>query len=98
MADKIKEIMAELPRRDALPVNTPALRKHYLRTYYAAVPPQELEERSARDLAGSAISHLEQAAAWRRGGSRVRVFNPSLKRDGWESTHTIVQAVTLDRP
>ncbi|GAL03557.1 NAD-specific glutamate dehydrogenase large form [Photobacterium aphoticum] len=28
----------------------------------------------------------------------VRVYNPTLSRYGWQSTHTVVEIVTPDRP
>ncbi len=98
MNKRITDIIAEAPPGKATQALPRATRGIFLDTYYARVPPDELAERTPRDLAGAAITHLELAAAWRRGGYRVRVFNPTLKTDGWESTHTIVQAVTVNRP
>ena len=98
MKNRIAEIIAEATPGKTTKSLPRTARDVFLRAYYARVPPAELLERSTRDLAGAAITHLELAVAWRRGDYRVRVFNPTLKNDGWESTHTIVQAVTMNRP
>ncbi|MGR9091387.1 MAG: NAD-glutamate dehydrogenase [Gammaproteobacteria bacterium] len=98
MKNRIAEIIAEVTPGKSTNELPRTARNHFLSAYYARVPPEELMERLPRDLAGAAITHLALAVAWRRGDYRVRVFNPSLKSDGWESTHTIVQAVTLNRP
>lgn len=98
MNKRIEEIIKERPHRQ-MPagLDAPAVNR-FIRSYYAGVPPEDIADRLPRDLAGAAITHLEHADAWRRGRVRVQVFNPSLKKHGWESTHTIVQIVTLNRP
>lgn len=98
MKQRITEIIAEARTGATTPGMPRTARNTFLEAYYNRVPPEELLERTPRDLAGAALTHLELALAWRRGNYRVRVFNPTLKSDGWESTHTIVQAVTLNRP
>lgn len=98
MKNRIAEIISEANPGKSTKALPRTARTHFLSAYYARVPLEELLERTSRDLAGAALTHLDLAAAWKRGDYRVRVFNPSLKSDGWESTHTIVQAVTMNRP
>ncbi len=67
--------------------------------YYERVPLEDLAERDPRDLYGAAMSH------WATGGHRelggppsVRVYNPDVDSNGWESPHTVVEIVCDDRP
>ncbi|MFD2176588.1 NAD-glutamate dehydrogenase [Veronia pacifica] len=58
----------------------------------------DLQERNESDLYGAVISlwhhinHFEQSKIF------VKVFNPTLSGNGWQSTHTIVEIVTPDAP
>ncbi|MGK0171513.1 MAG: glutamate dehydrogenase [Gammaproteobacteria bacterium] len=70
----------------------------FVRDYYAHVGAEDLAERTPENLLGAALSHLKLGCGWTAGHRRVRVFNPDPVKDGFESTHTIVQFVTADRP
>ncbi len=98
MKQRISDIIAEARSARTATKLPRSARDAFLNAYYTRVPPEELLERTTRDLAGAALTHLDLATTWRRGNYGLRVFNPTLKSDGWESTHTIVQAVTLNRP
>ncbi|RXJ74297.1 NAD-glutamate dehydrogenase [Veronia nyctiphanis] len=58
----------------------------------------DLQERNESDLYGAVISlwhhinHFDQSKIF------VKVFNPTLSGNGWQSTHTIVEIVTPDAP
>ena len=66
--------------------------------YFAHVPPMDLQARDAAMLAGLARGHWAMAAERPRGRPLVRLFNPSMKKDGWDSRHTILEIVTDDMP
>ena len=70
----------------------------FLRTYYRGVGEEDLAARTPDALAHAARCHLELGRHRPAGQSLVRVFNPDLERDGFESPHTVVQVVTDDRP
>ncbi len=74
------------------------LRQRFLRAYFHGVAEEDLAERSPRQLAQAALAHLEFGAQRAPGRSLVRVFNPQLKSDGFESPHTLVLTVTDDMP
>ena len=74
------------------------LRQRFLRTYFHGVAEEDLAERSPRQLAHAALAHLEFGARRPAGRSLVRVFNPQLSTDGFESPHTLVLSVTDDMP
>jgi glutamate dehydrogenase len=82
---------ARLPRAQA------NRHRRFLDTYYANVDPQDLQGRPPADLAAAALAHLAFARR-RRGRALVRVFNPSLREDGYSSPHTVIEVVTDDMP
>ena len=62
------------------------------------MPSEDLEGKSALDLYGAALSHLNFGRERKPGETKVRVFNPQFEIDGWQSTHTALQIVTDDMP
>ena len=74
------------------------LAQRYLRSYFHGVAEEDLAARNPRELSRAALAHLEFATRRARGGSLVRVFNPQLQSNGFESPHTLVLAVTDDMP
>ncbi len=77
----------------ALPID----RKQFLDHYYAQAELEEIERDPAM-LAAAALTHLRWAAIRRPHTAKVRVFNPTLERDGWVSEHTVVQTANDDMP
>jgi glutamate dehydrogenase len=77
-------------RRDAL--------ERFVVRYFGQVDPEDLAERAPADLYGAALSHWNFARKREPGHARVRVFNPSVEDDGWQSTHTIIEIVNDDMP
>ena len=69
----------------------------YLRGYYANVDVEDLVGRAPAELATIALSHLSLAQR-RRGRALVRVFNPTLRTDGYTSAHTVIEMVNDDMP
>jgi glutamate dehydrogenase len=72
--------------------------ERFVRSYYANVAPDDLIGRSEADLAGAALAHWGLARVRRPGELKVHVYTPSLEEHGWESPHTVVQAVIDDMP
>jgi glutamate dehydrogenase len=78
--------------RPAAPID----RARFLEHYYA----QDAEDRihDPRSLEAAALGHLDFARSRRPQTATVRVFNPTLERDGWTSEHTVVETVNDDMP
>ncbi|MFQ5618300.1 MAG: NAD-glutamate dehydrogenase [Rhodospirillales bacterium] len=70
----------------------------FLSQYYRHVPPHDLLEQSPDTLFGAALAHLKLGTTRIPGKSSVRVYNPSVKKDGWRSDRTVVEIVTDDMP
>src|SRR5262245_31369634 len=69
----------------------------FLRHYYAQAEVEEISREPAT-LAAAALGHLAWARRRKPGTALVRVFNPTLERDGWLSEHTIVETANDDMP
>jgi glutamate dehydrogenase len=69
----------------------------YLRAYYANVDAEDLAGRAPEELATIALSQLGWAAKRRR-RALVRVFNPTLREDGYSAAHTVIEMVNDDMP
>ncbi len=70
----------------------------FIHQYFRNVSVDDLRDRSAANLAGMALSHLDLAFSRPRDTALHRIFNPEAERDGWTSTHTILQTVNDDMP
>src|SRR6202789_519317 len=71
--------------------------RRFLETYFANVDAKDLADHEPKDLAGAALSHL-MFAKQRGRAALVRVFNPTLREDGFVSPHTIIDVVNDDMP
>ena len=74
------------------------LRQRFLRGYFRGVAEEDLAERAPQQLAKAALAHLAFGARRPAARSLVRVFNPVVANDGFESPHTLVLTVTDDMP
>ncbi len=70
----------------------------FSQVYYQHIAEEELIERSLEDLYGIVLSHWNFARQRSKGEPKVRVYNPSLEGYGWQSCHSILEAVIEDRP
>ncbi len=70
----------------------------FIQAYYRGVDETDLRAADPAALAAAAAGHLRFGAVRKAGRALVRVFNPDLARDGWQSQATVVQVVTDDMP
>lgn len=70
----------------------------FSRHYYRLVPFDDLEHIAVADLYGAVMSHWNLALHYQSGTQKVRVYNPTLEANGWQSRHTIVEIVIEDMP
>ena len=66
--------------------------------YFDGTEHADLSRYSSLDLFGAAVSHYEFAARRDAGTHKVRLYNPEFERDGWQSTHSVIEIVTDDMP
>ena len=67
-------------------------------TFYRRMSRDEFAQHGADGWAALAAGILDFAAARKPGTANVRLFNASLKDNGWESPHTVLQVVNDDMP
>jgi len=72
--------------------------ERFVRRFYADVPPGDLAAESPEDLLGAALAMWEFGRLRAAGGPKIRLYEPDGERDGWRSTHTVVEIVNDDMP
>ena len=92
----IQEIISYAKKQ--IPKNQLSLISAFIERYYAHVPLRDLKERSVRDLFGAVFSHWQLMCRRAPGEYKRRIFNPQLEKDGWESSHTILEFILDDQP
>src|SRR3954452_4718970 len=70
----------------------------FVRSYYRRAPAADLSGREAVDLYGAALAHWTFGRDRALGEPRVRVYNPTFERHGWQSPHTAIELVSDDMP
>jgi len=70
----------------------------FTQRYYTAAPLEDIKERSIEELYAIMLSHWQFIHERAPGESKIRIFNPTKEKDGWESTHTIIQLSHDDIP
>jgi len=74
----------------------PESAERFVRECYETIAPDDIMVREKEDLVGAAL------ALWRFGRERppespkIRVYNPTRERDGWDSPYTVVETVNDD--
>ncbi|WP_261817375.1 NAD-glutamate dehydrogenase [Vibrio gallicus] len=65
---------------------------------FSHISHDDLVSRNESDLYGAVVSLWQHMKETPLQQLSVRVFNPSLSRNGWQSTHTIVEIILKDSP
>ncbi len=72
--------------------------KEFLEQYYLGVSVYDLKEKPIEELYGALISQWHFIYQRKPGESKVRVYNPQLEQNGWQSAHTIIQIIHENKP
>lgn len=70
----------------------------FIRYFYSYTSLEDLEGKSIEMLYGIAVSQWRLMRALENDEVNVKVFNPTMARDGWSSPRTIIQIVLKDIP
>ncbi|HEY1139430.1 MAG TPA: NAD-glutamate dehydrogenase, partial [Lysobacter sp.] len=84
--------------RTRLPKSRHAETEAFITAFYKRMSSDELPQHDAQGWAELAIDFLDFARARKPGSALVRLFNPTIKGEGWESSHTVVQIANDDMP
>ncbi len=81
-----------------LPAKKMAKLQPFIEDCYSHAPLDDLTQRLPRDLFGAALSLWKLMYKRKVGQYKRRIFNPKLEKDGWQSTHTILEFILDDQP
>ena len=94
-AEIIEKVVAQL--RD-MTAEERSRAETFIRAYYRQVDPADLGARSISNLHSAALAHLNLINEFKTGAPKLRVYNPQRDRDGWESTHTVIDIINDNMP
>lgn len=100
-ADHERQTIIDLIRtyfQKRLPKEQALLVENFAQRYLSACAVEDLRERSIDDLCGALLSQWNFIYQRKSGESKVKVFNPYLEVDHWQSQHTIVEISHDDIP
>lgn len=92
----IKKVIDELKNR--IPKQQASLLEIFAHRYYSACAIEDLMARSIENLAGALLSHWNLIYQRQPGQTKINIFNPSMEKEGWQSTHTIIEISHDDIP
>ncbi|WP_206858940.1 NAD-glutamate dehydrogenase domain-containing protein [Lysobacter changpingensis] len=84
--------------RKRLPKARHAEAEAFINAFYKRMSSDELPQHDASGWAELAVDFLDFARARKPGSALVRLFNPTIKGEGWDSTHTVIQIANDDMP
>ncbi|MEJ6475340.1 NAD-glutamate dehydrogenase [Pseudoalteromonas piscicida] len=70
----------------------------FAKTLYSNMSKEDLANRNDSDLYGAALSLWNALDKNKSDDAVIRVFNPEVAKDGWQSSHTIVEIIAKDMP
>lgn len=81
-----------------VPNDQAQLIEQFAERYYSSASLEDLYAHKIEDLFGALISHWNLMYQRQPGESKVRIFNPTLEKEGWQSDHTIIEVSHDDIP
>lgn len=98
--DSRTEIIAKLDNliNERIKGSESTLIKEFLDQYYLGVSIDDLHKKSLDDLYGALISHWRFIYQRMPGESKVKVYNPHLEQNGWQSPHSIIEISHENKP
>ena len=70
----------------------------FAKALYSNMSKEDLANRNDSDLYGAALSLWNSLEQKTSDDAVIRVFNPEVAKDGWQSSHTIVEIIAKDMP
>jgi glutamate dehydrogenase len=70
----------------------------FAKSYFADVLTEDIVGQSVESLYGAVASMWQVLKQRKHAGPKIRVYNPDLEQNGWQSTHTAIEIVNDDMP
>jgi len=74
------------------------LLQRFINAIYRDVSIVDLTTISPEDLSGLTVSLWREALEWNGKAAKIKVFNPDVEQDEWQSTHTIISVLSRNIP
>jgi glutamate dehydrogenase len=84
--------------QDRIAPETAPTIERFMRLFFGGLSPEDLDERSADDLYGAALSMWRVLQQRLPGTPTVEILNPTAETEGWHSPHTVIAMVNDDMP
>src|SRR5438270_2321570 len=91
-ADLVQRLAAEAQKKGGEAAAT------FVRRYFALVAPDDIIYTSVDTLLGGVLSLWDYGKERKPGCPKVRLYNPSVEKNGWSLEHTIVEVINDDMP
>jgi glutamate dehydrogenase len=78
--------------------NTAPLVEQFANLLYGKISYLDLAERNDSDMYGAALSLWSSLNEHKDETPVIHVFNPSVNKNGWKSSHTIIEIIVKDMP
>ena len=72
--------------------------EEFARQYYQNVPPDDMAEQTPAELAGAVLAIWNFGKVRKNARPLIRAYNPTKKKDGWVSSHSVIEIVNNDMP
>lgn len=88
----VDKVMQNMAKDQAL------LCAEFVRQFYGTVAFDDLSEWNIEDLYGAAINLWSLIQTRAPHESKIHMYNPDVERNGWQTTHTVIEVITEDMP
>lgn len=70
----------------------------FARQFFATVALDDLRDWTVEDLSKAVVNFWSLIQRRAPGEINIRIYNPDLERDGWQTTHTVLEVICDDMP
>lgn len=70
----------------------------FAKQFFGTVALEDLREWDIDDLYGAVVNFWSLISERLPQETKIRIYNPDFERHGWQSTHTVVEVITDDKP
>ncbi|MDF1756699.1 MAG: NAD-glutamate dehydrogenase [Legionellaceae bacterium] len=70
----------------------------FVSQFFGTISIDDLNDWGVDDLYGAALNFWSFVEKREPNETKIRIYNPTEKKDGWKTTHTVVEVICKDRP
>lgn len=83
---------------EKLPEEKAEISEVFIRLFYENTPLTDIVDKDIESLLGAALSLWHFGQKREKSEIKVRVFNPDIEKNGWETSHTVIEIINDDMP